>query len=290
MSIILIIILILIIVFFLADKAITSISFKEIKSSLQFILDNDTNGIVTVSSHSRRIQSFVKELNDYLKTLRQKEIKYQKHTSALEELITNMTHDIRTPLTVIKGYIELLEVDKKYNEEYFQIMMKKTNELVNLTDDLFLYCKTNNLNKDYKENILVNSVLEDTLLNFYPLIKDKKLEVKVNITTAKIRVLVNEDLLVRVLDNVFSNAIKYSKTFLLISLDDNGVIKISNDATNLNSVNVSKLFDKYYTVNSGSKSRGLGLAIARSLIEMTGGMMTCDLKNNVLTMIIHLKK
>ena len=232
----------------------------------------------------------MKELNDYLKTLRQKEIKYQKHTSALEELITNMTHDIRTPLTVIKGYIELLEVDKKYNEEYFQIMMKKTNELVNLTDDLFLYCKTNNLNKDYKENILVNSVLEDTLLNFYPLIKDKKLEVKVNITTAKIRVLVNEDLLVRVLDNVFSNAIKYSKTFLLISLDDNGVIKISNDATNLNSVNVSKLFDKYYTVNSGSKSRGLGLAIARSLIEMTGGRMTYDFQNNILTMIIYLKK
>ena len=290
MSIILIIILILVIVFFLVNKVITSISYKEIKLSLQFILDNDTNGIVTVSSHNRRIQSFVKELNDYLKTLRQKEIKYQKHTSTLEELITNMTHDIRTPLTVIKGYLELLEVDKKYNEEYVQIMMKKTNELVNLTDDLFLYCKTNNLNKDYKENILVNNVLEDTLLNFYPLIKDKKLEVKVNITTAKIRVLVNRDLLVRVLDNVFSNAIKYSKTFLIISLDDNGVIKISNDSTDLDSVNVSKLFDKYYTVKSGSKSRGLGLAIARSLIEMTGGKMTYDFQDNILTMIIYLKK
>ena len=97
-------------------------------------------------------------------------------------------------------------------------------------------------------------------------------------------------MLVRVLDNVFSNAIKYSKTFLIISLDDNGVIKISNDTTNLDNVNVSKLFDKYYTVKSGSKSRGLGLAIARSLIKMTGGMMTCDFKNNVLTMIIYLKK
>ena len=181
-------------------------------------------------------------------------------------------------------------MDKKHNEEYFQIMMKKTNELVNLTDDLFLYCKTNNLNKDYQENILVNSILEDTLLNFYPLIKDKKLEVKVNIASTKIRVLINKDLLVRVLDNVFSNAIKYSKTFLIISLDDNGVIKISNDSTDLDSVNVSKLFDKYYTVKSGSKSRGLGLAIARSLIEMTGGMMTCDFQDNILTMIIYLKK
>ena len=131
-----IIILFLICIVLLAKIYIMKKSIKEIQSLLKEILDEDTNNLITISSSDKDVKNLASNLNIELKKIRKQKLQYQNGNQELKKTITNISHDIRTPLTAIKGYIDLIkdEKEKSKQDEYLKVVERKTNDLIYLTD------------------------------------------------------------------------------------------------------------------------------------------------------------
>ncbi len=273
----LIISLVLIIIFLIYYIIGINISIKEIEDNLDIILNNDTNKLITISTSNKRLNKLATNLNTNLRKIRKLEISYKNGNKELQESITNISHDLRTPLTAIKGYIDLIkkEKSKKKIVEYLKIIENKTEDLVILTEQLYDYSKSLDLkDKLKKEKVCINDILEDTILSYYALIKKKNLTPEINITTKRIYRKIDKNMAIRILENIISNTIKYTDEDIKITLLDNGKIIIKNKSHVLDNTTVNKMFDRYYTIESGSNTSGIGLSIAKQLVNINGGKIT----------------
>lgn len=273
----LIISLVLIIIFLIYYIIGINISIKEIEDNLDIILNNDTNKLITISTNNKRLNRLTTILNTSLRKIRRLEITYKNGNKELQESITNISHDLRTPLTAIKGYIDLIkkEKSKKKIVEYLKIIENKTEDLVILTEQLYDYSKSLDLkDKLKKEKVCINDILEDTILSYYALIKKKNLTPEINITTKRIYRKIDKNMAIRILENIISNTIKYTDEDIKITLLDNGKIIIKNKSHVLDNTTVNKMFDRYYTIESGSNTSGIGLSIAKQLVNINGGKIT----------------
>ena len=273
----LIISLVLIIIFLIYYIIGINISIKEIEDNIDIILNNDTNKLITISTNNKRLNKLAANLNINLRKIRKLEITYKNGNKELQESITNISHDLRTPLTAIKGYIDLIkkEKSKKKIVEYLKIIENKSEDLVILTEQLYDYSKSLDLkDKLKKEKVCINDILEDTILSYYALIKKKNLTPEVNITTKRIYRKIDKNMAIRILENIISNTIKYTDEDIKIALLDNGKIIIKNKSRVLDNTTVNKMFDRYYTIESGSNTSGIGLSIAKQLVKINGGKIT----------------
>lgn len=273
----LIISLVLIIIFLIYYIISINISIKEIEDNLDIILNNDTNKLITISTNNKRLNKLAANLNTNLRKIRKLEISYKNGNKELQESITNISHDLRTPLTAIKGYIDLIkkEKSKKKIVEYLKIIENKTEDLVILTEQLYDYSKSLDLKDNLKkEKVCINDILEDTILSYYALIKKKNLTPEINITTKRIYRKIDKNIAIRILENIISNTIKYTDEDIKIALLDNGKIIIKNKSHALDNTTVNKMFDRYYTIESGSNTSGIGLSIAKQLVNINGGKIT----------------
>lgn len=130
----------------------------------------------------------------------------------------------------------------------------------------------------------------DFSLSYYAIFKEKGITPNINLCEQIIVRSVDKTALLRIFNNVIDNAIKYSEGDLTISLFENGKIVFSNHTSDLNEIQIGKLFDRFYTVNTARKSTGLGLSIAKALIEKMDGNISADYSNNVLSIIIKLNE
>lgn len=136
--------------------------------------------------------------------------------------------------------------------------------------------------------VAVNSVLEESILGFYAALQERNITPNISMTENKVIREVNKAALSRIFSNLINNAIKYSDGDLDIMLTDSGEITFSNTASDLSEVEVERLFDHFYTVNTARNSTGLGLAIAKTLTEKMGGVISVGLKNEVLTVSVKI--
>lgn len=265
-TVLIIILIVLILKLFFIKKSI-----KEIRSNLSRILKSDTNNLITIDTNNKEISELANTLNIELKNLRRERLQYENGNQELKRSITNISHDIRTPLTAISGYIDLIKQneDKEKQEEYIKIVERKTNDLINLTEQLFDFSKTVDITPQIKkEKICINEILEESLANFYGVFKEKNIIPKLEITDKKIYKFVDKNAITRVFENILSNVIKYSSGNFKVKLESNGKIIFSNKASSLDATTVEKIFDRYYTVENAKKSTGLGLSIAKQLVEL----------------------
>lgn len=266
-------------------------SLKEICIDLNRILKSDTNSLLTVDTHNKDILNLANILNKELKNLRRQKIQYENGNQELKRTITNISHDIRTPLTAISGYIDLIKENesKEKQKEYIEIIERKTNDLIFLTEQLFDFSKAvDNIPNIQKERCCLNELLEESLANFYIAFKENNITPKIKITKDKIYRNVDKITINRVFENILSNIIKYSDGDCEVSLDKKGRILFANKAILLDSTTVEKIFDRYYTVENAKKSTGLGLSIAKQLIELNGGKIEGKYLNSKLILTIEL--
>lgn len=256
-------------------------SIREIEISLDNILNENTNNLITISSSDKKMKKLASLLNVELKKLRKERLQYENGNQGLKNMVTNISHDMRTPLTVISGYVELINENKEYNEKYVDIVERKTKELIVLTEELFDYSKTMDMGiKIAKENCCVNEILENTLISYYSIFKSKNLRPQINISENKIYKNVNRGAVVRVFENIISNVIKYGEGDFEVVLDDSGKVVFSNETSKLDTTTVEKIFDRYYTVENARSSTGIGLSIAKQLIELNGGEISAKYLDN----------
>ena len=130
---VIIVILFIILLFAIIKIYIMKKSMKEIAVSFSNILQSDTNTLITITTKDKDIKKLANEINEKLKKLRKQQLQYQNGNQELKRIITNISHDMRTPLTAIRGYIELLRENKEEQEKYLKIIDRKINELTVLT-------------------------------------------------------------------------------------------------------------------------------------------------------------
>ncbi len=263
--------ILLIVKLYLLKKAI-----KEIEKSFPSILNEDTNNLITISSSDKDIKSLTINLNNNLMNLRKQKLQYQNGNQELKKIITNISHDLRTPLTALKGYIDLINQEElsSNQKKYLKIIQKKSDELTELTGQLFEFSKTmDNIEmvNIKKEECCINEILEETLVNFYSIFKGKNITPTISICNKKIYRKVNKTSIIRIFENILSNVAKYSNGDFKIIMNEDGVITFSNKSTSLDATTVQKIFDRYFSVENAKESTGIGLSIAKKLVELNGG-------------------
>ncbi|MCR1840270.1 sensor histidine kinase [Murimonas intestini] len=266
-------------------------SVREIGDSFADRLKTDTNTLIDVSCNDKTIKYLASLINEQLKTLRRQSHRYIQGDNELKEAVTNISHDLRTPLTAICGYLDMLEGEEMTENarRYLLIIRNRASALKQLTEELFQYSIIISSGEEQeKEDIVVNSLLEESVAACYAVLKEKGIIPLITMTEEKVRRCLNKNTVSRIFGNIISNAVKYSDGDLSIVLDKDGTVVFSNRAKGLDQIAVGRLFDRFFTVETGRGSTGLGLSIARSLTEQAGGSIHADYKKETLYITVQL--
>lgn len=247
-------------------------SAQKIQGSLDEIITSDTNILISISSRNRQMRQLANSLNTQLSALRRERHRYQQGDTELKEAITNISHDLRTPLAAIYGYLDLLEGEDKSEsvQLYLGQIQNRAEVLKQLTEELFNYSIINTVLEINYEDLTLNQVLEESLISYYGAFKGRHIKPEIEIPDSPIHRALDSTALSRILGNILSNVIKYSDGDLVVSLHGDGKIIFTNSAKDLSLVMVERLFDRFYTVEDGRSSTGLGLSIAKTLTERMG--------------------
>ena len=280
-----------VIVFLTVKVCLLKKSAKEITAAMPDILKKDTNSLIGISSRDMDMCKLADSLNKQLKEVREQQLRYELGNTELKNAITNISHDLRTPLTAICGYLDMFGKtdDTEKQQRYLDIMHERADMMKQLTEELFRYSVIVTDGTEMEcENVFVNQLLAESISSFYPALKSRGIEPKIELTEQRVERCVNKAALSRVFSNLLNNAVKYSGGDLEISLSHTGNITFSNTAKKLSAVDVEQLFDRFYTVEAAHHSTGLGLSIARTLVERMGGTITAEYNKERLNIILKL--
>lgn len=267
-------------------------SSDEIAEGFRRSLATDTNTLIDISSRDRHMRKLAGELNVQLRLLRKQRNQYLNGDRELKDAITNISHDLRTPLTAICGYLELLdrEDQSENTRRYLSIIAERTVAMKTLTEELFRYSVIASTVDDLVlEPVNISATLEEAIAAQYINLCKASITPVIQMPDAAVVRNLNRDGLARVLSNLITNAVRYSDGDLSIVLTEEGRISLANTASKLDEVQVGQLFDRFYTVESARSSTGLGLSIAKVLTEHMGGRIYASYEGKRLTITIDFR-
>ncbi len=249
----------------------------------------DTNTLISVSSQDKEITRLASAINSELKELRRLKRQFEQGDRELREAVTNISHDLRTPLTAICGYLDLMQSQpmSESTKRYVSLISERTTALKLLTEELFRYSIILSADEEPSlADISLNAAVEDAVAGFYGALTGRGITPEISICESEIVRKLDKGFISRILGNVLSNALKYSDGDLSVTLSPSGVITVSNTAASLSEVQVGRLFDRFYTVEAARSSTGLGLSIAKTLCEKMGGSISAEYVDPRLSIII----
>lgn len=264
---------------------------RKINRQVQDIRQRPGNRLVTQEFYSRGLNQLVTNINRTIKTERDLRLQLEKKDQLQQELLTNLAHDIRTPLTSLDGYVQLLsEAETEAGRQrYLRVVRQRLKKLSSLLDQMFLYMRLEDamypidLEKmDLKQESL------SRLFAFYDAFQEKGQEPLLDLGEAEVWVWANGPILDHILTNLFKNALVHGDGDLRIQLQEDGSLKIANRYRGSLQGDPNELFHRFATgqTNRSQESHGLGLAIARSAIEKIGGKILAQVEGQTFT--VHL--
>lgn len=263
----------------------------EIEEAFETKLAADTNTLIDISSRDPYLCQLAASINTQLRILRKQRHRYLVGDRELKEAVTNISHDLRTPLTAICGYLDLLHKEPLSENavRYLALIENRTEAMKQLTEELFRYSVILSTQELEMETVCLNGVLEESIAAFYGALTSRGIQPRIHMSEKRIEKQLNREALARVFSNILNNALKYSDGDLEITLRDDGEIVFSNTASRLNEIEVGKLFDRFFTVEAARNSGGLGLAISKTLVEQMEGIISAKLVDHVLSIQIQFK-
>ena len=246
---------------------------NEIETAFRDRISSETNTLIGISHQDKSMRSLASQINIQLSKLRDERHRFQQGDKELKDAVTNISHDLRTPLTAICGYLQLLH-DEKISDKaalYLEQIENRTESLKQLTEELFKYSVVTSTQESFREKTDVGRVLEECLVSFYGAMSQKNMNPEISMTDIPVERFLDPNALNRIFSNIISNALKYSDGDFCVNMDDEGAVTFSNTAANLDAVTAGRLFDRFYTEQTGRNSTGLGLSIAKLLTERMGG-------------------
>ena len=252
---------------------------------------------INISLNDKDIEKLAETINNNMRENKQIEIDIMKREERLKQNISDIAHDLRTPLSSIMGYITLLDnCTEKEKKEYINIIQRKSEELNLLINNFYEVSLLDNSSlKIDITSIDIVQVIMDIVISNYALIKNNKIEINNRVPEKQIKIYGEEITCKRIIQNLVSNSIKYSTGYISIELDElenEVVFTIKNNVSNLKESDIEHLFERFYTVDK-SRNRsgsGLGLYIVKLLLNKIGGeVKSIALEDSILSIYIMFK-
>lgn len=246
-----------------------------------------------ISLSNKDIEKLAGTINEKNDLEQKTKIRMLQEKEQLKQSIANISHDIRTPLTSIQGYLALLKSceNKEEQEHYLSVIQAKADyltELLQIFYDLSLIDREDFILET--ETLDINRMVTNCLIDKYNELKELSPIIKTE--HAPVWISGNMVACKRIIENLISNAIRYSNDAIEIAIDANGVFTVKNTATELKNTDVTMLFQKFYTADTSRSNgnTGLGLYIVKELLDkIEGGIKAVHYENNVLTIAVYFK-
>lgn len=267
---------------------------KKIGKQLQDYNNQKINKKIDIALLDQNIENLASEIN-YLIDLYVKEKRERiRFENELKQTIANMSHDLRTPLTSILGYIQMAdseEVTEIERKEYIFIAKKRAKRLETLLDDFFELSVIESV--DYRllsQKTNLKNLTVNVLMGFYDRFNKKKMEPTIYLPEKDLYISSDESAITRVIENLISNSLKHSDGNIMISLEEKDLraqLIVKNDAYSLTENEVEHIFDRFYMAERSrtSKNTGLGLSIVKSLMDKMNGTITGHLHDGQLFIV-----
>jgi len=266
---------------------------KQINQHVDLIKESDNNIRLTTTTFNKDIVTLTSAMNEVLNNQRALAIANDRTNREFKQGLTNISHDLRTPLTAIIGYVQMLqmeELDESKQAEYLTLIEKRLLSLIGLMKEFFDYTKimegevTTNLQK-----INLSSLLRDQLMIFYDQFTEQDFQVDISFPDEDIFITSDGVFLERVFQNLLKNVLVYGKGQFELKLTSDKII-FTNRVANLEDLDIQRIFERFYTTDASrnSKRTGLGLPIAQKLLEQVGNTIEVKLEGERLSFVIDI--
>jgi signal transduction histidine kinase len=266
------------------NKKIES-DYKYINARLLDIIYNSENNYILIPSDIKVVKETAKGINNLLEKFNDRQIDYNRNQKVILQIFTNISHDLRTPITVLKGYIEMLYLQSQKEDlppaihATIEKMQRNSQELVHSVNNLFNLAKIQSGDMVFHiQKVNLTQVCHEIILEFYTILEEEKFHVEVNIEDKPLYANVDIEAVGRILKNLIDNAIKYGNAgkFLGISLykkDNHIYIEVEDHGAGISEKDKIHIFTRAYTADR-KKGNGLGLAISQELANSMGGSIS----------------
>ena len=285
--------LIILIILLVGYIFFSQLQLRSINRQLTKRLAEHTRQPISLELVNKEINSLAVNINKCLKAEEKLRLEVIGEEKRFKEMIANISHDFRTPLTVIKGYQQLMEKGMLSKEqlEKLQIAQKHTDELGKLIEHFFEYSYLLNAEQIPKtERVNLTNLVAECLAGAINLLEEKHLSVNFN-EAPTVFAMVDKEMTVRIIQNLIRNCVQHSDSDIEVDIvaGKNAVISFRNFVKNTSEFDVNQIFDRFYTTDkSRGKTKGLGLSIVKLLAEQMGGSAGATLKDGMLEIRVEL--
>ena len=259
--------------------------YKYINARLLDIINDSENNYILIPSDIKVVKETAKGINNLLEKFYGRQIDYNRNQKVILQIFTNISHDLRTPITVLKGYIEMLYLQSQKEDlppvihTTIEKMQRNPQELVHSVNSLFNLAKIQSGDMVFHiQKVNLTQVCHEIILEFYTILEEEKFHVEVNIEDKPLYANVDIEAVGRILKNLIDNAIQYGNAgkFLGISLykkDSHIYIEVEDHGAGISEKDKIHIFTRAYTADR-KKGNGLGLAISQELANSMGGSIS----------------
>ena len=273
---------------------------KKISRELSALLENDSDEKIMVFTDNGTLMELCGQINRLLLDRQKVKSDFRKQEIASKKMLSNISHDIKTPLTVILGYLEMMRLDRP-EDETLQKVEAKALQVMELINQFFTLAKLEAGDTDLKiSKVNVSELCRENILNFYDILQGKDFTVEISVTEKDIFVQGEEGAIDRILSNLISNAVRYGSDGKYLGLtlresEERAYIDIVDKGKGIEKAFAANVFERLYTMEDSRNRRiqgnGLGLTIAKNLAVQLGGDIYLDSEPNVKTIFtMELKK
>ena len=261
---------------------------KDICRQLAFLMKHDSNMLIHREFGLGGIGMLSDRLNDLLELRRKEKQYYQEKETLIADTYTNLSHDIRTPLTSLDGYFQLMEACENVEEQrrYLNIIHERIHSLNEMLEELFMFTKLKN--ESYRLELTsccINRILKETVFSYYDDWVRREIQPDIQITEEQLYIDGNKQGLSRIIQNVIKNGLDHGEKKIRIVLkreQNQAVLRISNQVTASERIDIEHVFDRFYKADAARSktSTGLGLSIAREFVRRMNGEIGAKIEEN----------
>ena len=261
---------------------------KDICRQLAFLMKHDSNMLIHREFGLGGIGMLSDRLNDLLELRRKEKRYYQEKETLIADTYTNLSHDIRTPLTSLDGYFQLMEACENVEEQrrYLNIIHERIHSLNEMLEELFMFTKLKN--ESYRLELTsccINRILKETVFSYYDDWVRREIQPDIQITEEQMYIDGNKQGLSRIIQNVIKNGLDHGEKKIRIVLkreQNQAVLRISNQVIASEQIDIEHVFDRFYKADAARSktSTGLGLSIAREFVRRMNGEIGAKIEEN----------
>jgi len=257
-----------------------------------------TNELLRTNTQNKTMNRFIMKINQLIRLYKKDQQKTEQREKKLKQEMTNISHDLRTPLTSLKGFSELL-TDPKLSEaernEFLHIVQRKIDHLTKTADLFYELSQINSLEHELNlEQLSLEQIVIETILMFYNEFEKRELTIYIDEKTVT-PILADQKATERIIINIIQNALRYAKSYFSIDFvaeDEYVQLRAKNDVSEFDQTEVKRIFDRTYRVETSrtGDQLGLGLHIVQELIIKQGGKVAVDVQDNEFTINVYFRK